>query len=149
MPHRIEAGRLGTAVQPAPLTDHLAVSALEKGHRAGDARDPQRRHTPGRIRPQSILLVPRKPAPAIAEPGRPEAARHPAPGAAGSILRRWGFGEWDHVNTGAHGELVVRAEAPAGTQVPYRGPRGNTFRLPPQPWDAAQVIGYQPQPDES
>jgi len=144
LPHRM--GELGSPIVTPPPGE-ISMPALERGFRAGEARDPQRGR-PQPVTPTTTLLVPREPAPAVELPGTPERVRHPVPGAAGAFLRRWGTGEWDQMNTGGHGELVAVAQTPQGEHQRVSNVRGNTYRLRPQPWDQAQVIGYQPGPSE-
>lgn len=142
----IAPARLGTAAVIADQTppDDNVVPALERGFRARLARDPSGPATPGPVTPQATLTVPTKPAPAVELPGTPERARHPVPGGAAGLIRRWGFGELDAMQLGTHGVLSPLAQTPRGEQARQSNIRGNTFRLPPEPWDAAHYIGYRP-----
>jgi hypothetical protein len=142
--------RLGTAAVIADQRppDAIAEPALERGFRARLARLPQGPGARVAVTPTTVLTVPVKPAPAVELPGTPVGARHPAPGAAAALVRVWGTGEWDQMNTGSHGLLSPVAQTPRGEQSRVSNVRGNTYRLPPEPWDAAQFVGYRPAPDE-
>jgi hypothetical protein len=94
----------------------------------------------------ATLRVPSKPAPEVELPGTPRPAMHPAPSV--GDVRVWGAGEWDQWNPGTHGELVARASTPTGEQTRQSNVRGNSFRLAPEPWDAAQFVGYRPAPED-
>lgn len=144
--HTLGAGRLGSSViTPDPGVQNL--STYERGVRGGKARDPAGPQKVNTIAPLATLVTPYRGAPATWEPGEESRRRHPVLGL--GILRRWGGGEWDQWNRGQHGEMTPVASTPRGEQTRVSNVRGNTWRLPPQPWDAAQFVGMRQAGSES
>jgi hypothetical protein len=130
---------LGTAVR-TPQPGQQSMPSREKGTRAGKARNPDSTQQVNTLAALGEMVVPYRGAPEPNHaPGDQVRRRHPVLGL--GITRRWGAGEWDQENRGQHGELVAVASTPRGEQTRISTVRGNTFRLPPAPWDAAHFVG--------
>lgn len=135
--------QLGTPVR-LPEPGEQRLSSYETGTRAGSARNPDGVQTVNTLPALGEMVVPYRGAPEPNHaPGDTVRRRHPVLGL--GIVRRWGTGELDQQNHGEHGELVPVASTPRGEMARISTVRGNTFRLPPQPWDAAYFVGAMPQ----
>lgn len=137
MPHLCTLPAQEPATIPTAGVENM--SAGERAARKGDARDPaqdQRYNLAGKQRLALDVVA----APEVRPPGTDDRDIHHPAGPAGS-LRAYGMDEWNQANKGTHGEITQGSSSPQGDQLPFEQ-HGNTWRAAPQPWDAAQYVGF-------